>query len=329
MKKLNATIVAGALFACSLHGIADQALNRAVTDGARAKLILRVVDQDGKPVPDARVICGFWRNHSDGGFLELDLTTDRDGLCTATGKCTGRFNWQVTKEGYYRSLGKWELAQTKANPRVSGGKWRPYGATHTIVLKQIRNPCKITAYPRESREMKIPVFDAWVGFDLEICDWVGPYGKGKEADVNLRFSSRTTKRFTDYKYVMEVCFTNHPYGGAYIVDADANSDLKSPYEADTNATFVQRFVFRQEKKSANSPPRQDYPTNGTYLVYRTRTVVDEDGNLKLGHYGKIQGPWLSGEKVMILDDGCFNPVPNDPSIEDGRHLRMTLRDYGR
>ena len=84
--KLNVTIVAGALFVCSLHGVADQALNRAVTDGAKAKLVLHVADQEGKAVEGATVKCWLWRNYSDGGPLGLDLITDRNGHCTAEGK---------------------------------------------------------------------------------------------------------------------------------------------------------------------------------------------------------------------------------------------------
>ena len=326
--KITAIVFVFALFAYGTSVETDQAWVKALNTGANAKLVLQVTDSDGIAVEGADVKCWLWRDYHNGGPLGLDLTTDKSGICIVHGKCTGTIVWTVMKYGYYNSSGEWKLSDTKSVPKVLDGKWQPFGATHTIILKRIKRPGRLSVYSRKSREKRIPVFGSWVGFDLEMCDWVKPYGAGKANDVCLRFYSETIKKFAEYRYVMEVSFTNNPYGGAYLLQTDAFSDLKTAYEANTNMAFIQRFAYRQEKKEGVSIKR-DYLSDDSFLVYRTRTSIDKEGRLKSGHYGMIRGPWVGDEKVMILDDGCFNPVPNDLSIEDGRQLRMVLKGYNK
>ena len=66
-----------------------------------------------------------------------------------------------------------------------------------------------------------------------------------------------------------------------------------------------------------------------YLVFRTRTRVDEQGHLTGAHYGKILGRWMSDTEFMILSDGCFNPIENNINIEDGTSLRAVLRNLNK
>ena len=50
--------------------------------------------------------------------------------------------------------------------------------------------------------------------------------------------------------------------------------------------------------------------------------------LRAYHYRLFfSGQWSPDLDSMDLEDGCFNPAPNDASIEDGFYLRNTVRDY--
>ena len=120
----------------------------------------------------------------------------------------------------------------------------------------------------------------------------------------------------DYRFVMEVSFTNNPYAGAYRLKEDKTSLLTTIFNADSNATCQAEFSYVQE----------EYLDRDSYLVFRTRTRVDKDGNLIGAHYGTILGRWLSDSEYMILSDGCFNPVENDVNIEDGICLRDAIRN---
>ena len=61
----------------------------------------------------------------------------------------------------------------------------------------------------------------------------------------------------------------------------------------------------------------------SYLVFRTRTKVDKDGNLQSAHYGVIQGEWSFDGSSMRYLDGCFNSHGNDVNVEDGFFLEKT------
>ena len=182
-------------------------------------------------------------------------------------------------------------------------------------------------FPVSIRGYQIPEFGKWIGFDFECCEWIAPYGKGRSADVLLRFSAMK-KSLHDYKYVLDVSFTNNPYAGAYLMKVDEASDLKTKYTADSNATYKAEFSYVLEQSSGNRRYWNFLDTD-SYLVFRTRTRVDKDNNLIGAHYGKILGRWRPGIEAMILSDGCFNPVENDVNIEDGTVLRTVLKNMGR
>lgn len=110
---------------------------RALSVGADARMILRIVNANGVPIPDAEVEFGFWNNYSQGGFKNSILRSDTNGECVVSGRCNDSCVWNVTKPGYYRSHAEWSLSETQSDPKVVDGKWQPYGATREIVLKQI------------------------------------------------------------------------------------------------------------------------------------------------------------------------------------------------
>ena len=310
----------------ALGGIAqDLTLYKARKYGAKAKVCLRVIDQDGIPVGGAKVWGGIQYGDGYDDFTPISGMTDTNGEYVIQGKCTNRIRCDVTKDGYYRS----ELLLDNYGYRhdLAMGKWMPYGEKRTVVLKKIRNPCKLLSFPESLRWCRIPEFDKWIGFDFECCEWTAPHGKGRCADILLRFSAMK-KGLHDYRYVMDVSFTNNPYAGAYQMKADKSSDLTVTYEADSNATYKAEFSYVLEQTPGNQR-HWDFLNTDSYLVFRTRTRVDKDNNLVGAHYGYINGPWRSGMEFMFLSGGCFNPAENDVNIEDGTVLRTVLKNMER
>ena len=57
------------------------------------------------------------------------------------------------------------------------------------------------------------------------------------------------------------------------------------------------------------------------IIFRTRGITDEKGNLKSAHYGKIYGPLKHGinsndrEGAGVIITYYFNPTPNDRNLE--------------
>ena len=296
---------------------------------ALAQVRIQVVDQDGDVVPDAKIWGGFTCGGGMNDYVLVDGFTDTNGLYVAEGRCNEILRFEVRKEGYYRTSIKIEFWRTKSDPKVKDGKWQPYGETRTVVLKKIRNLGSLMVADVGKlavRERTIPKFDCWIPFDLEKFDWNAPYGTGTHPDVLLRFRNRTTPHWYDFTDCMDISFTNNPFAGAYEVKKDGDSDMKTVYVADSNATYKSDYSFVCER-TANGKRTEIYLKDDSYLVFRTRTTVDDEGRLKAAHYGVIHGYWMSGGDNMRFTDGCFNPTENDRNIEDSYYLREIVKHY--
>ena len=320
-------VIATAFAALNVQALVDASLKDAYFKGADAKIIYRVVDDEGIPVEGASAHIWFRSTHPKLVIDDWTVNTDSNGVFIAEHRTNDRLSCRISKDGYYHTFDRVTFSDPCAYPLATGGKWQPYGSIRTVSLKKIRNPCMLHVFPVSIRGYQIPEFGKWIGFDFECCEWIAPYGKGRSADVLLRFSAMK-KSLHDYKYVLDVSFTNNPYAGAYLMKVDEASDLKTKYTADSNATYKAEFSYVLEQSPGNRRYWNFLDTD-SYLVFRTRTRVDKDNNLIGAHYGKILGRWRPGIEAMILSDGCFNPVENDVNIEDGTVLRTVLKNMGR
>ena len=290
--------------------------------GADAKVILRVVDQDGVAVPNAKIWGAFSANHLKDSIL-VDGMTNTNGEFIAQGNCNEILRVDVTKEGYYHTEEKVNFWQSKSDPLIVDGKWQPYGEMRTVVLKKIKRPINIGEFIRYS--VSIPAYDKWIGFDLQRRMWIPPYGEGCCPDVLLKFGRSLVERQSDFKMTMEVSFTNNPYAGCYQLDYDNFSDRKNVYHADEEAVYISEIKYVQERHPG-SPRNDNRIDKDSYLVFRTRTRVDEDGKLVSAHYGMIGGRW-SFYDTMLSGGYLFNPTPNDTNLEDAETARKSRLAY--
>ena len=301
----------------------DASLSKAYEKGALAKVRFVVVDQDGAEVPDAKIWGGFTAGGLMNDYVLVDGVTDTNGEFVAEGKCNEFLRIGVRKKEYYHTEEKIYFGRSGECPVVADGKWQPYGATRKVVLKRIKNPINLSD-SEGLKYYKYPPQGKWTGFDLCKRDWVYPNGFGEFSDVVIRIDREATSE--GYVKTMEVAFTNSPFAGAYEMTTDAYSDLKSSYEANTNASYsgVYKYVFKRGKRgNERSELAED-----RYLVFRTRTKVDAQGNLKSAHYGMIFGNWRFCEKGgMAIEKIVFNPVPNDPNLEDAETAHRSRVDY--
>jgi hypothetical protein len=109
----------------------------------------------------------------------------------------------------------------------------------------------------------------------------------------------------------------------YKMNKIKGSGFEWVYTADTNAVFEPVQSFYLERRPGKRTVDCKLPDD-SYFVFRTRTKLDENGNLVSAHYGVISGKWGFGSKVMGFSDGCFNPIPNDTNLEDGYYLRKRI-----
>ncbi len=310
----NESIALVAVFlALNVQALVNASLKDAYLNGADAKIIYRVVDDEGVPVEGARAHIWFRTTNPRLIIDDWVVNTDSNGMFTAAHRTNDRLSCGIDKDGYYHTFDRVTFSDPRTYPLVTDGKWQPFGNTKTVILKKIRNPERLVCWNR-TRKHLIPSYDMWLAFDLERCQFVAPYGEGKDADVLLRFTMNTSSR-KDYHMKMEVSFTNMPYAGAYQKKKDGFSDFKSDYHADTNANYLQTFMYSFDRNPQKRPVVEELGED-EYLVFRTRTKIDGEGRLMSANYGVIHGQWQfvgpGGMKIPFL---VFNPTPNDTNLE--------------
>ena len=312
-----------AFTAAVLQASVDESLRQAYLKGADAKVIYRVVDDDGTPVVGATAHIWFRTTYPKKVIKDWILNTDSNGMFVAEYRTNDRLSIGIDKTGYYHTFERVTFSDPIAYPFATDGKWQPYGSTRTVVLKKIEDPQEMICWER-TKDYKIPVYNTWLGFDLERYQFIKPYGEGKESDVLLRFALNNPSR-GDYHMKMEVSFTNNLHAGAYMMKKDVFSDFKNVYHADTNATYCQSFVYSFDRYPAKRPVSVELGED-EYLVFRTRTEVDENGRLVSANYGVLYGPWcFVGPRGMNIPFLLFNPTLNDANLEDSEILNRVKR----
>ena len=284
-------------------------------NGAEAKIVYRIVDDEGSPVSNACAHIWFRTDYPKLEITDWVLTTDVNGEFVAKFKTNERISISIDKEGYYHSFDRITFRSETSGYKACDGKWQPYGETRTVVLKQMRQPQNMLGVDCPPQR-KIKNYDEWLGFDLEKGDFIPPVGNGCESDMLVRFHLDGEMPY-DWSIRMDVSFTNYPYAGAYRLKKDDWSDMKSVYHADANATYLSELSFRYAREKGKRTPIIEKLDKDEYLVFRTRTKVDSRGNLLSARYGKLYGPWHFEDAGGFQIHKVFlNRNDNDVNLED-------------
>ena len=286
----------------------------ALRSGAFGRYVYRVVDDGGIPVSNASAHVWFRSYGRPQDKADWVVQTDTNGMFAAEHSFNEQFSVGIDKEGYYHTHVEINYLSMTELP-VKDGKWRPYGETRTVVLKQIRQPQDMLGVDCPPQR-KIRIYDEWLGVDLAKGDFVPPVGNGCEPDMLVRFHLAGEMPY-DWSIRMDVSFTNSPYAGAYRLKMDNWSDMKSVYQADTNATYLSELSFRYAREKGKRTPNMEKLGKDEYLVFRTRTKVDGGGKLLSARYGKLYGPWHFEDAGGFRIHKVFlNRNDNDVNLED-------------
>lgn len=292
-----------------------------------AKLTVRVVDQSGVAVTNAKAKAYFYEASS----FTRDYFSGTNGIFVIEGRCDRSIGGRVEKDGYYN--GGFGYGWGPDGRDKIHNRWEPWNPAVTAVMKEIRNPVPMRYFVGRDRP-KIPEFDKPVGFDLEIGDWVSPYGKGVHSDI-VFIASKIPDVIAGIKVYIEL---SSKYDGLqeYLFDPNDHSSFKWPYEAPesgySNTWSRYAKYFEYELDYATLYPNDAYFKNmpihrgekyetdlkedkEVNYIFRVRSVVDENGNLLRACYGKIEG------EIKVSPDGIihfrywFNPDWT-PNLED-------------
>lgn len=299
---------------------------------AAREVKVRVMDELGSPVVGAKSSIYFVNARHDD--LRAGLT-DKNGVFSASGSSTNSFGFIITKEGHYQA-------------RVEGlSKDRDHDVK--VVLPRIINPIPLfamrinTAHRRPGEEMTFPVHNQWVGFDLEVADWVAPHGKGKTADFLLRFKNEFKGLEETYSRTMDERIASHKRllgftKEEWTIDKfkihegkwDGLVEMSFPGEGE-GIIEAKSFIGYSPMKLPHRAPDDGYSSawkrevnnydgiilpDDTGFFLRTRVKKDQHGRIISANYAKFIGRMnVMANTGRIEFFYYFNPTPNDRNLE--------------
>lgn len=303
-------------------GMGDSAFDAALRDGAVAKVVVEVVDDAGLPVTNAAVKVTFVM---DNGVARQDLesATGCEGVAEFIGRTNKGIQIRVEKEGYYGSTDSVCLIAMGQEHDVKLGKWQPWGMTRRIILFPKKNCSAVMAGDSQLRFTHET--NKWLGFDLQMYDFVEPYGRGKRIDFEVLFVWDGHYRARDYNG-MKMCIRFPAKGsGAYYDSIASGSDFRGVYQADPATSYKQSFEYsecpvRDQQKRIVKYERELFDP-GKALVGRSRCEYDDDGSLKSAEYFMMREVRFACDRqrgVAIGFVSAYNPIPNNTNLEPKR-----------
>lgn len=290
-----------------------------------ARLTLRALDEAGAPIPGATVKMSFDEPTPEWGggkMVNVVGITDNGGQFSGEGHSLDRVGGRIEKDGYYSSS-----PESFKFRDIVEGKWQPWNPTIEVILKRVKRP--VAMYARSRLSTELPVSDRPVGFDLQVSDWVTPYGKGQTNDIMFTLTKRVAS-FHDFGAELLLSFPNNGDGIHETIDVSKGaSRLRSPQEA-PNAGYGPTLSFLQ----GNSREHGEYgmkPQRSNY-AFRVRTVLDERGHVVSALYGKIYDAIeyfpVESKTARLRFTYYLNPTPNDRGLEfdPEQNLFTNLKD---
>lgn len=281
------------------------------------KFEVTVKDEEEEPIKDAE--CRAWFKVAGEGSRIKDYSvtevTDTDGSVELQGETVwGPTVVETKKAGYYsaKAADHWTIEQ-------KGDRWTPWPVKVDLVLKKIRDPKPMYAAKFDAQQwLALPDAELGpLGFDLEICDWVKPYGKGVHTDFILEgVRDEPPAMLQDPKGRVILTFANE-FDGIAIIDDSGGSQYVGPTVAPDHG-YSNRWEFKnwEPAKTRKTEISRDFSDEA--YVFRVRTKVDSKGRIVEARYGKLDGRikgWLIERAPGIMFTYYLAAKPNERGLE--------------
>jgi hypothetical protein len=139
-------------------------------------------DSSKTPVESAKVTIRF--DHvTDRLIFKHTGNSNASGIFSAKDKSIGIFNIDVTKPSHYPISQDYLTAKNENEEVLRLVEFK-------FIMRKIINPIPLHA---KSNDLPIPGTDQWIGFDLQKSDWIAPYGKGTESDIEFLLHNQSTR----------------------------------------------------------------------------------------------------------------------------------------
>ena len=285
----------------------------------------RVVDDAGLIVSNAVISTNTQRDrlanlgHADSPQRKIIAITDTNGCARIEFPCySGEFSSYVSAMGFYPEHKK-NLRFNYARDSVFFAHLLEHEKHLSFTMRKKLNPIPCFGYGA-GEDFPFPLKNGRFGFDMEKGDWTVPHGKGEVADFILRREESNGV----YRAVLEF---EGPFNGAYKQKQESSTSFKSTYRADTNHVYAQTMDIWTKKRMGKETVRSQFVSDEEYLVIRSRSVVDADGNLKSCNYSKIYGG-ITAYRYFQFMTMVFNPKKNDANLEFDTQRNLRRKTSG-
>ncbi len=291
----------------------------------------RVVDDAGAVVSNVVITTNTQRDrlanlgHADSPQRKIIAITDTNGCARIEFPCySGEFSSYVSAMGFYPEHKK-NLRFNYARDSVFFAHLLEHEKHLSFTMRKKLNPIPCFGYgagedfPFPLKDGR-PLTNGRFGFDMEKGDWTVPHGKGEVADFILRREESNGV----YRAILEF---EGPFNGAYKQKQESSTSFKSTYRADTNHVYVQTMDIWTRKRMGKETVRSQFVSDEEYLVIRSRSVVDADGNLKSCNYSKIYGG-ITAYRYFQFMTMVFNPKKNDANLEFDTRRNLRRKTSG-
>lgn len=285
----------------------------------------KVVDDAGLIVSNAVISTNTQRDrlanlgHADSPQRKIIAITDMNGCARIEFPCySGEFSSYVSAMGFYPEHKK-NLRFNYARDSVFFAHLLEHEKHLSFTMRKKLNPIPCFGYGA-GEDFPFPLKNGRFGFDMEKGDWTVPHGKGEVADFILRREESNGV----YRAVLEF---EGPFNGAYKQKQESSTSFKSTYRADTNHVYAQTMDIWTKKRMGKETVRSQFVSDEEYLVIRSRSVVDADGNLKSCNYSKIYGG-ITAYRYFQFMTMVFNPKKNDANLEFDTQRNLRRRTSG-
>ena len=239
---------------------------------------------------------------------KVNVSLNSKGCAILEGRSIKNFGMGavVIAKGYYTG----HNGRKYDHLNVALNRWEPWNPTITVKLRPKKDPVPMV---HKVLALTAPVFNKPVGLDLEVGDWVAPYGKGKIADFVVMFNFLNPKEKGIH---YSLTFSNPDDGiQEYEFPKNLDSSFKwlylaplSGYQSSLDKYSVLRFPIVKDAPKYNLKEKVNY-------IFRVRSRRNKKGEIISACYGKIRGEIKISLSKKFRMGYWFNPNPKSRSLE--------------
>ena len=309
---------------------------------ARAAIAARIVEETtGEGIAGVPVVCILPSSKNifgDLGYTVVTNITDKKGEVHFGGTVyDDRVEYFVVDRNGYYHLPYLNVQFTNMTEFVFK-KWLPYDEVQTITLQKIGK--KIPLFVKEARPKRkqdlTTASDRKFCYDLVKGDWMPPFGKGEQADIEFKLLPREDfgmgmgpSGIPDpaFRDTIQVEFVGNDNGIVKVLPP-LGAVLKVRMAPEDGYRNKFNIWFGQTKTMQDDT---NIDKNACH-AFRIRTIKDSQGEIVSALYGKIYGDFRISYRYYLIPTGVsftyyLNLTPNDRNLEwDMKHNLCPIRD---